>query len=655
MDLTSFNGISTLSEVNYGVTAGTDNFYTRERGECDELRPDRVIGSPEYDQKRYNLWPQQTNDSALTPEFNPTADMMPVLNTTLPPPPSAPTGSVYSASFSHTLGYLNSGYGQPQAASPGVPAGYPQFSTPWLVWNNRPFASQYELLKVPAFRSSRVLTKAKVVRPLEHTTAFAWNDPEALANRRPYGDPKNPADVPAATNAAVLHDPYGHTLNFFYSDANYDASRKTCELHRFLEFVHVPSRFVGTDTMLNPSSPAVRDTTGHAFHSPYNQISKYREPGRINLNTVFSENVWRGLTNFFPHSSPDPITGRSWQWNGFLRSRQGYESALQAVQNMGVFPAGDPIWEPQWKEALAETGENVMSRPLNMDPEYPTRFAKPFRGSFGSALVPLLNPATDFDKPQLMPLREVESTLLRSNAGEVYHNPTGADPTLPLPDDPAINTHRGYDFSNTPLFAFESATSDFCYDPSHAQDALFRYYLDENVAAVPPADGGVSLAQQVSGIWNVVTTPPEDVTPQPYWMPLTGTEMQTFIPDTLVPIELYDFNDPNRSTFFRYQGLQRLGNITTTRSNVYAVWLTVGYFEVENPLTVNPVSATWSQAQFDAVYPDGYAIGKEAGSDTGEFTRHRAFYLIDRSIPVGFERGEDHNVEDTILIKRFIE
>jgi hypothetical protein len=41
--------------------------------------------------------------------------------------------------------------------------------------------------------------------------------------------------------------------------------------------------------------------------------------------------------------------------------------------------------------------------------------------------------------------------------------------------------------------------------------------------------------------------------------------------------------------------------------------------------------------------------------DTGQVERHRAFFMIDRSIPVGFEKGTDNNVEDTILLQRFIE
>jgi len=104
-------------------------------------------------------------------------------------------------------------------------------------------------------------------------------------------------------------------------------------------------------------------------------------------------------------------------------------------------------------------------------------------------------------------------------------------------------------------------------------------------------------------------------------------------------------DDPTRNPFFRYQALQRLGNLTTTRSNVYAIWITAGYFEV----------APWNNGTPDAGHPDGYQLGQEIGTDTGEIRRHRAFYMYDRSIPVGYWRGRDLNFEKAILVKRFIE
>jgi hypothetical protein len=116
--------------------------------------------------------------------------------------------------------------------------------------------------------------------------------------------------------------------------------------------------------------------------------------------------------------------------------------------------------------------------------------------------------------------------------------------------------------------------------------------------------------------------------------------------------------DTVRDPYFRYQALQRLGNLVTTRSNVFAVWITVGYFEV-SPCpavgTANPRGGNWTAAQLQAIYPDGYQLGQELGIDTGEQVRHRAFYIIDRTIPVAFQRGLDNNVEKTIVLSRYIE
>ena len=104
------------------------------------------------------------------------------------------------------------------------------------------------------------------------------------------------------------------------------------------------------------------------------------------------------------------------------------------------------------------------------------------------------------------------------------------------------------------------------------------------------------------------------------------------------------YTNNSRNSAFRYQNIERLSNLVTTRSNVYAVWVTVGYFEaVPNP------------GGIDAGHPDGYQIGAELGSDTGDVSRHRAFYIFDRSIPVGFERGMNHNIDRAIILKRFIE
>ncbi len=130
-----------------------------------------------------------------------------------------------------------------------------------------------------------------------------------------------------------------------------------------------------------------------------------------------------------------------------------------------------------------------------------------------------------------------------------------------------------------------------------------------------------------------------------------------------------------RNTTEELEGLQRLSNIATTRSNTFAVWITIGYFEVSNALgengATNPatgnlysddlanppsgMTADQIRERYNAIYPDGYQLGKELGEGDGGATRHRSFYIIDRTVPVGFRRGLDMNVENTIILKRNIE
>src|SRR5262249_33992184 len=80
-----------------------------------------------------------------------------------------------------------------------------------------------------------------------------------------------------------------------------------------------------------------------------------------------------------------------------------------------------------------------------------------------------------------------------------------------------------------------------------------------------------------------------------------------------------EYNNTNRNPYFRYDGIQRLGNLVTTRSNTYAVWITIGYFECEQNTNVAGAAIT------DAAHPDGLRLGKELGADQGNIERHRAF------------------------------
>ncbi|MFN7873723.1 MAG: hypothetical protein ACK5PB_00295 [Pirellula sp.] len=106
---------------------------------------------------------------------------------------------------------------------------------------------------------------------------------------------------------------------------------------------------------------------------------------------------------------------------------------------------------------------------------------------------------------------------------------------------------------------------------------------------------------------------------------LTNTPMLLNRPGTADHVNVtqpYDF----------YQRAIRMPNLVSNQSNVFAVWVTVGLFEYD-PLT-------------------GY--GEEYVSESGGVQRERSFYIIDRSIPVGYKQGEDLNVKKAVLLERKI-
>ena len=75
----------------------------------------------------------------------------------------------------------------------------------------------------------------------------------------------------------------------------------------------------------------------------------------------------------------------------------------------------------------------------------------------------------------------------------------------------------------------------------------------------------------------------------------------------------------------------RLANTATTRSHLFGVWITLR----------------------EATAPPGANPAVPADPDAVRF--HRAFYVIDRSIPVAHEPGRDHNVWDAVLLRRIVE
>ena len=301
--------------------------------------------------------------------------------------PTVDSNDYFRDRLLHTLGFLNRTYRTNQGAAVAPwwrttgdsrYVGDPLVPFPWLTWNNRPYANQMELLLVPATSPQRLL--------LEFSTD---------TRKDPYrGGLDN------------LRAPFYHLLNFYHSSVPGTASvsERSPNLHRLLELVEVPSRFAGTQRWYNPMSFAMRNGESmegnpkSTLQPPFNTVSRFRDPGRVNINTIFDPRVWQAITDGF---------GATVTWQELEESRRGYDVANKA--------------------------------------RFPTEFANPFRSSLGADLqFTLLWPGPDpveAGRPE-----DVQATLLRRDAGL----PTSSDPLF---EYKSIQPYE--DTSNNPYFRYE--------------------------------------------------------------------------------------------------------------------------------------------------------------------------------------------------------
>ena len=233
----------------------------------------------------------------------------------------------------------------------------------------------------------------------------------------------------------------------------------------------------------------------------------------------------------------------------------------------------------------------------------PTIYTNPFRSYCNPLRAPMagmlnrlkLSPATG-NSPSAAPLLFVDATMLRRSDPDVNY---GSEPVFTL------NTYGWGSFGATIPVTTALGTSR---DDRH---------------------NGGTLPTQTASLLAAAPTPQAKINVE-----ITSS-----------------YNDPNRNPFFRYYPLQKIGASATTHSNVYAVWVTVGYFEVQK-IPANPTQWT---VDARVANPDGYQLVRELYSDVGGAQRNRAFFIIDRSIPVGFQRGQNLNVDKAILLRRIIQ
>jgi hypothetical protein len=103
-------------------------------------------------------------------------------------------------------------------------------------------------------------------------------------------------------------------------------------------------------------------------------------------------------------------------------------------------------------------------------------------------------------------------------------------------------------------------------------------------------------------------------------------------------------------------------NLTTVRTHKYAVWITIGFFEVRRQGDIGMLAqaaaayAAGSQALAQQAYLSAFDImGPEVGALNGQSVRYRGFFLVDRLQLTGFDPGNVGAFHSAIVYRKVIQ
>jgi hypothetical protein len=679
--------------------------------------------------------------------------------------PASRTGGDINAPYGWLMGIDFKASPDRNYATDSLYVGAPWRPFNWLTWNNRPYSSAMELMLVPAAGPARLLHEydmRRTILPANPTTNLQtpW---EFTRSANHY----LPSLSAPGQRGFLIRPPFGHLLNFFESSSAVPASwgipavnpsaqapligslpmawpsssgwpqsanvstnsgqtYMAGNFFRIFEFLHVPTRFSGLhqlhrNTTINAAFTTSASVTEHPswpFIAPFNALSLYREPGRVNLNTMplmryrsdgsggqpetsmansrgpieayqgpsvpynghpkidFGGAAWRSVTNEFhpklrrligessnagnaprPNLTPifragqtfSSIGNRSYQpWNPSQTTSENFFNLYASLHS------DNPVKDPRGPDGfigLPDDGsappnitlpDDTLFLPLDLrcDPQRAALFNNPFRSyvegygavaptvpSSGGQLEPYVS-SLPSQTAATNPFLQIDATLLRRR--DTTWNPWDASPQMwstssassnstPVQVDPAFDPLFTLNFPR-PCLTGQTTVAPFT---GYSINMLYR--------------AGVAAGTSSDNVFG------------------SSANSDNYLSRTT------DYRNTDRSAFFRYQLYNKLGTIATTRSNVYAIWVTVGYFEVEKvhpsvPLPSQEVTGFSSSSDLPVQYrfPDGYKIVRELGSDTGEVERHKAFGIFDRTIPVGFLRGENLNADQGFLVRRVL-
>ncbi len=172
---------------------------------------------------------------------------------------------------------------------------------PWL---NRPFATPYELMLVPACSQGRLFEEFTIGNSSVESTVF-----------------KNSAAGTAAA-AQEYYAPFRHLLNYFHDSKG---PADGAQFIKILDFVNTLPRFRGELDVVNPAL-LTNDSVNDLFQPPFNYLWDNLCTGKININTIHDFPIYAGL--MAGHLNPAEFNSASGagqlSYGRYKLSRRGY-------------------------------------------------------------------------------------------------------------------------------------------------------------------------------------------------------------------------------------------------------------------------------------------------------------------------------------------
>jgi hypothetical protein len=209
---------------------------------------------------------------------------------------------------------------------------------------------------------------------------------------------------------------------------------------------------------------------------------------------------------------------------------------------------------------------------------------------------------------------------------------------------PAQPTNFVWDPGVQNPYLYNAPTATTVMPPATPPRRLFQ--IPDLNAAVPPtnaaSDGG---DVNVNSINYLVNNPAGGATPN-LQMNLSSTYFD-LTSNQAVATANAKLSGGLRRPYFRIEWLQKVTNLTTVRTHQYAVWITVGFFEVTRQGDPR-LADTNPSAAMDV-------LGPELGVLTGKTIRYRSFFLIDRTKATGFNPYNPGDYRECVVFRQSIQ